>query len=104
MKARCFCLSLAISTRAILGYNWGLMDLSIVVPVYNEEENLPLLYQAVVAAVVPLNLEWELILVETAVAIAVRRFCKPWQSRTLSMCVWCCCGAIWANRRHRRRH
>lgn len=40
------------------------MDLSIVVPVYNEEENIPLLYQAIVTAVAPLGLEWEVILVD----------------------------------------
>jgi glycosyltransferase involved in cell wall biosynthesis len=39
------------------------MDLSIVVPVYNEEENLPLLYDAVIAAVLPLGLTWEVLLV-----------------------------------------
>lgn len=39
------------------------MDLSIVVPVYNEEESLPLLYKAICEAIIPLNLEWELILV-----------------------------------------
>lgn len=38
--------------------------LSLVVPVYNEEENLPLLYNAVAAAVTPLSLDWELILVD----------------------------------------
>ena len=40
------------------------MDLSIVVPVYNEEENIPLLYQAIIAAVKPLGLEWEVVLVD----------------------------------------
>ena len=40
------------------------MNLSIVVPVYNEEENLPLLYQAVTAALEPLGRSWELILVD----------------------------------------
>jgi glycosyltransferase involved in cell wall biosynthesis len=40
------------------------MDLSIVVPVYNEEDSLPLLYQAVLAAVGPLEIDWELILVD----------------------------------------
>jgi glycosyltransferase involved in cell wall biosynthesis len=40
------------------------MDLSIVVPVYNEEENIPLLYQAITAAVNPLGLEWEVVLVD----------------------------------------
>jgi glycosyltransferase involved in cell wall biosynthesis len=40
------------------------MDLSMVVPVHNEEENLPLLYEAVVAAIQPLGLEWELVLVD----------------------------------------
>ncbi len=40
------------------------MDLSIVAPVYNEEENVPLLHQAITAAVAPLGLEWEVILVD----------------------------------------
>ncbi len=40
------------------------MDLSIVVPVYNEEENLPLLVPAVESVVAPLRLSWELILVD----------------------------------------
>lgn len=38
--------------------------LSLVTPVYNEEENLPLLFDAVTAAVTPLGLDWELILVD----------------------------------------
>lgn len=38
--------------------------LSLVVPVYNEEENLPLLYDAVCAVMMPLGLDWELILVD----------------------------------------
>jgi glycosyltransferase involved in cell wall biosynthesis len=40
------------------------MDLSIVVPVYNEEENIPLLHQAITNAVAPLGLAWEVILVD----------------------------------------
>lgn len=40
------------------------MDLSIVVPVYNEVENIPLLYQAIVQAVGGLGRTWELILVD----------------------------------------
>jgi glycosyltransferase involved in cell wall biosynthesis len=40
------------------------MDLSLISPVYNEEENLPLLYDAVTAAVGGLGLEWELVLVD----------------------------------------
>ena len=40
------------------------MDLSIVVPVYNECENLPLLYKAICDAVAPLSLDWEVILVD----------------------------------------
>ena len=40
------------------------MHLSLVVPVYNEEENLPLLYEGVLKAIVPLNLAWELVLVD----------------------------------------
>ncbi len=40
------------------------MKLSVVSPVYNEEKNLPLLYEAVRAALDPLGIEWELILVD----------------------------------------
>lgn len=40
------------------------MDLSIVIPVYNEVDNLRLLYQAVTGAVNPLNLAWEMVLVD----------------------------------------
>lgn len=40
------------------------MDLSVVVPIYNEEENLPLLAQQVLAAVRPLGLRFELVLVD----------------------------------------
>lgn len=40
------------------------MDLSIVVPVYNEAESLRLLYDAICNAITPLNLAWELILVD----------------------------------------
>jgi glycosyltransferase involved in cell wall biosynthesis len=40
------------------------MELSIIVPVYNERENLPLLYQAVLKAVSPLRRTWELVLVD----------------------------------------
>jgi glycosyltransferase involved in cell wall biosynthesis len=38
--------------------------LSLIVPVYNEEENLPLLYEAVEAALKPIKKDWELILVD----------------------------------------
>ncbi len=37
---------------------------SLVVPVYNEEENLPLLYQNVVGSLDPLEIKWEMILVD----------------------------------------
>ena len=40
------------------------MKLSIIVPVYNEEESLNLLYGEIEKAVEPLNLPWELILVD----------------------------------------
>ena len=40
------------------------MYLSIIVPVYNEQENLPLLYDALIKAVSPLNLSWEALLVD----------------------------------------
>ncbi|HEY2934873.1 MAG TPA: glycosyltransferase family 2 protein [Acidobacteriota bacterium] len=39
-------------------------DLSLVVPVFNEERNLTLLYQQIVRAVSPLLLSWELIFVD----------------------------------------
>ena len=40
------------------------MDLSIVIPVFNEEESIAPLYQAVTRAVRPLQLEYEIILVD----------------------------------------
>ncbi len=39
------------------------MDLSVISPVYNEEESVVLLHQAVTKSLSPLNLEWELVLV-----------------------------------------
>lgn len=40
------------------------MDLSVISPVYNEEESVVLLHKAVTDALAPLNLEWELVLVD----------------------------------------
>lgn len=40
------------------------MDVSLITPVYNEEDNLRLLYEAVVKAMQPLSVDWELILVD----------------------------------------
>jgi len=40
------------------------VNLSVIVPVYNEEENLPPLFDAVHAALDPLPLSWELVLVD----------------------------------------
>lgn len=40
------------------------MNLSIIVPVYNEEESLEILYREIKNALEPLNLSWELILVD----------------------------------------
>ena len=40
------------------------MDISLVVPVYNEKENLPLLMEAINAAMLPLKKTWEVILVD----------------------------------------
>jgi glycosyltransferase involved in cell wall biosynthesis len=40
------------------------MNLSIVVPVYNEVQNIPLLHQAICAAMSPVKLEWEVVLVD----------------------------------------
>jgi glycosyltransferase involved in cell wall biosynthesis len=41
-----------------------MMYLSIVVPVYNEEQNVHLVYEAIVKAVSPLKKEWELLMVD----------------------------------------
>ena len=40
------------------------MNLSIISPVYNEQDNLHLLFDAVVAAMAPLDINWELVLVD----------------------------------------
>ncbi len=40
------------------------MKLSLIIPLYNEEENLPLLMDAIYAAIPPLNQEWEAIFVD----------------------------------------
>jgi glycosyltransferase involved in cell wall biosynthesis len=39
-------------------------ELSLVVPVYNEEENVPLLMEAICASMEPLNRDWEVIFVD----------------------------------------
>ena len=39
-------------------------ELSLVVPVYNEEENLPLLMESICASLQPLNRDWEVIFVD----------------------------------------
>jgi glycosyltransferase involved in cell wall biosynthesis len=40
------------------------MNLSLIIPVYNEEENLPLLYNAIDQALTPLKNTWEVIFVD----------------------------------------
>jgi glycosyltransferase involved in cell wall biosynthesis len=40
------------------------MKLSLVIPVYNEEENLPLLFDAIHKTVDPLKLDWEIVFVD----------------------------------------
>src|SRR5215212_509758 len=40
------------------------MNLSLVIPVYNEEENLPLLYDSIAKALIPLKNTWEVIFVD----------------------------------------
>lgn len=44
--------------------NGIIMDLSVVVPIYNEVENLPLLHQRIVEALAGTGISWELILVD----------------------------------------
>jgi glycosyltransferase involved in cell wall biosynthesis len=39
-------------------------DLSLIIPVYNEEENLPILMEAICLSLQPLNREWEVIFVD----------------------------------------
>lgn len=39
-------------------------DLSLIIPVYNEEENLPILMEAICVSLQPLNREWEVIFVD----------------------------------------
>lgn len=39
------------------------MDLSLVIPVYNEEKNLPLLFEAIYSILPPMNKRWEAVLV-----------------------------------------
>ena len=46
------------------GTNKETMELSLVIPVYNEEENLPLLMDAVHSALEPLKKSWEVVLVD----------------------------------------
>lgn len=40
------------------------MDLSIIVPVYNEIDNIPLLYQAIIDTIKPMGKTWELIMID----------------------------------------
>jgi glycosyltransferase involved in cell wall biosynthesis len=40
------------------------MDLSLIIPVYNEEGNLPALFEAICSAVKPLNRTWEVVFVD----------------------------------------
>lgn len=40
------------------------MNISLITPVYNEQENLPLLFDAIYKVMLPLNQSWEVILVD----------------------------------------
>lgn len=40
------------------------MDLSLIIPVYNEEKNLPLLFEAIYSVMSPLRSQWEVVLVD----------------------------------------
>ncbi|MBI5297377.1 MAG: glycosyltransferase family 2 protein [Chloroflexi bacterium] len=40
------------------------MDLSLIIPVYNEEKNLPLLFEAIYSVMPPLLSQWEVVLVD----------------------------------------
>ena len=60
-------------THLELALNWGYgaalhegitIDLSIVIPVYNEEESLPLLLDEIRAAILPTGLKYEVVLVD----------------------------------------
>lgn len=41
-----------------------LLDLSLVIPVFNEEENIPLLYEKLLSSMSPLNKSWEAIFID----------------------------------------
>lgn len=40
------------------------VDLSVLIPVFNEEENIPLLYQKLIECIPPLGLSWEVIFID----------------------------------------
>ena len=40
------------------------MNLSLIIPVYNEQGNLPFLFEAIYQVMEPLNYSWEVILVD----------------------------------------
>jgi glycosyltransferase involved in cell wall biosynthesis len=46
------------------GLSENTVKLSIVIPVYNEQETLPILYEALLEALNPLSCEWEVVLVD----------------------------------------
>jgi len=52
------------------------MDLSIVIPAYNEEENIPVLYEKIDAALQSLNLKSEIIIVDDGSTDKTFEFCK----------------------------
>jgi glycosyltransferase involved in cell wall biosynthesis len=64
-----------------------LPDLSIVVPLYNEQESVPPLYEAIVAAIEPLGIAFELVLVDDGSRDATARIATEIAQRDPRVCV-----------------
>lgn len=63
---------------------------SVVIPVYNEQESLPELIRRTTTACESLGKEYEILLIDDAVAI-IPRICwsKPHKRRTAILCLFC---------------
>jgi len=70
-----------LTAKSVITTRWECMDLSVIVPLYNERENVNPLYSAIVNAVAPLGVDYEILFVddgsadgtfETASAIAAK--------------------------------
>ena len=69
------------------------MDLSLIVPVYNEEENLPLLYPAVLGRRPAAQLAWEVVLVDDGSRDRSVAELEELAAATPRTCAWWSCAA-----------